>query len=388
MLVLELKSEEAVLEIDRLKVNFYTYEGVVKAIDEVSFALEDGDTLGIVGETGCGKSVTALSILRLILPPGRIESGCILYGTKDSCIDLVQKNDEFMRSIRGNDISMIFQEAGNALNPVLSVGDQVNESFLLHRQQELCESVLKRIAEKRDRLSVYRRFLIWRYRRKLRKAEGNLLKDRRYGRLLKIEALRWSVDLLRSLGIPNPDEVVKRYPHELSGGMQQRVVISMALACNPAVLIADEPTSNLDVTIQAQILQLLEDLKKRYHSSILFITHDLGVVSEVSDKVIVLYAGTLVEFAEVRELFKNPLHPYTRALLHAVPHLGSRERLESIGGNVPNLVSPPSGCRFHPRCPHVMDICREQKPELYRGMGNSDNRHLAACFLYQQEGVA
>ena len=151
--MLELKSEEAVLEIDRLKVNFYTYEGVVKAIDEVSFALEDGDTLGIVGETGCGKSVTALSILRLILPPGRIESGCILYGTKDSCIDLVQKNDEFMRSIRGNDISMIFQEAGNALNPVLSVGDQVNESFLLHRQQELCESVLKRIAEKRDRLS-------------------------------------------------------------------------------------------------------------------------------------------------------------------------------------------------------------------------------------------
>ena len=388
MPVQEMQSAESVLEIDKLKVNFYTYEGVVKAIDEISFALEDGDTLGIVGETGCGKSVTVLSILRLILPPGRIESGCILYGTKDACIDLAQKNDEFMRSIRGNDISMIFQEAGNALNPVLSIGDQVRESFLLHQQQELCKSVLKRLSQKGDRQSGYRRFLSWRYQRKLRRAAGNGLKDRRYGRLLKIEAMRWSVDLLRNLGIPNPDELVKRYPHELSGGMQQRVVISMALACNPAVLIADEPTSNLDVTIQAQILQLLEELKKRYHSSILFITHDLGVVSEVSDKVIVLYAGTVVEFAEVRELFKQPLHPYTRALLHSVPSLGSKKRLESIGGNVPNLINPPSGCRFHPRCPHVMDICKKQKPDLYRGMGNSDKSHLAACFLYQQEGAA
>ena len=379
-MIQEMRSAKSVLEIDKLKVNFYTYEGVVKAIDEISFALQDGDTLGIVGETGCGKSVTVLSILRLVLPPGRIEGGCILYGKKNACIDLVQKNDEFMRGVRGNDISMIFQEAGNALNPVLSVGDQVSESFLLHRQRELCESVLNRLEGKN------RRFLNRRYRRKLRKAAGNDLKDRRYGRLIKREALRWSVDLLHSLGIPNPDEVVKRYPHELSGGMQQRVVISMALACNPAVLVADEPTSNLDVTIQAQILSLLEELKKRYHSSILFITHDLGVVSEVSDKVIVLYAGTVVEFAEVRELFKNPLHPYTRALLQSVPSLGSRRRLESIGGNVPNLVNPPTGCRFHPRCPHVMDICRKRKPDLYSDVQISENAHLAACFLLKPEG--
>ena len=326
----ELQSAESVLEIDRLKVNFYTYDGVVKAIDEISFALEDGDTLGIVGETGCGKSVTVLSILRLILPPGRIESGCILYGTKDSCIDLTQKNDEFMRSIRGNDISMIFQEAGNALNPVLSVGYQVSESFLLHRQQELCESVLNRIAEKRDRLSAYQRFRTWRYRRKLRKAEGNLLKDRHYGRLLKVEALRWSVDLLRSLGIPNPDEVVKRYPHELSGGMQQRVVISMALGCNPAVLIADEPTSNLDVTIQAQILQLLEDLKERYHSSILFITHDLGIVAEICDWVYVMRDGKIVENGSINQIFSNPESDYTRMLLASTPTLHSTGPRESM----------------------------------------------------------
>jgi peptide/nickel transport system ATP-binding protein len=377
----QMQSCTSVLEIDKLKVNFYTYEGVVKAIDEISFALENGETLGIVGETGCGKSVSVLSILRLILPPGRIEGGCILYGTDGAGIDLVQKNDEFMRSVRGNDISMIFQEAGNALNPVLSIGDQVSESFLLHRQQELCESVLKRLSPDVKRDSPYSRFLGWRYGHKLTKAAGNGLKYRRYGRLLKKEALSWSVDLLRSLGIPNPDEVVKRYPHELSGGMQQRVVISMALACNPVVLIADEPTSNLDVTIQAQILQLLEELKERYHSSILFITHDLGVVSEVSDRVVVLYAGTMVEFAEVRELFHNPLHPYTRALLHSVPNLGSKKRLESIGGNVPNLVNPPSGCRFHPRCPHVMEVCRIHKPDLYEGERGEGGGHFAACFL-------
>jgi peptide/nickel transport system ATP-binding protein len=382
-----MQSATSVLEVDKLKVNFYTYEGVVKAIDEISFALENGDTLGIVGETGCGKSVTVLSILRLILPPGRIEGGCIFYRTRDASIDLVKQNDEFMRSVRGNDISMIFQEAGNALNPVLSIGEQVCESFLLHRQRELCESVLERLSGEKDELSPLKRYLRWRYSRKLVKAQENRLKDRRYGRHLKKEALAWSVDLLHSLGIPNPKEVVKRYPHELSGGMQQRVVISMALACNPAILVADEPTSNLDVTIQAQILQLLKELKERYHSSILFITHDLGVVSEVSEKVIVLYAGTIVEFAEVRELFARPLHPYTRALLQSVPTLGSKKRLESIGGNVPNLINPPTGCRFHPRCPHVMNICRKQKPDLYRCEGKSDNVHLSACFLYDQEGA-
>jgi peptide/nickel transport system ATP-binding protein len=371
-----------ILDIEKLKVSFYTYEGVVKAIEEISFSLGDGDTLGVVGETGCGKSVTVLSILRLILPPGRIESGKILFNRHGTAHDLVNRGEDFMRDLRGNDISMIFQEAGNALNPVLTVGDQVSESYLLHRQCELCESVLNRIGASMNAGGAFTPFLhlaAVRYERKLRRAREKRLKYRRYGRRMKREAVDWSIDLLRNLGIPNPEQAVKRYPHELSGGMQQRVVIAMALACNPRVLIADEPTSNLDVTIQAQILRLIGDLKERYHSSILFITHDLGVVSEIADKVIVLYAGTLVEHAGVRELFKNPLHPYTKALLKSVPRLGSRERLESIGGNVPNLVQPPSGCRFHPRCPHVMDRCMKEKPPLYRGA----EKHLVACFLYR-----
>jgi peptide/nickel transport system ATP-binding protein len=378
-------SSPPILDIRELKVDFYTYEGVVKAIDEISFAFEDGEILGIVGETGCGKSVTVLAVLKLILPPGKIESGRILFRSGGECRDLVLESDEAMCSVRGFDISMIFQEAGNALNPVLTVGEQVGESFLLHRQRELCESVVDRLVKRqRERagrspfLGIRRK----RYERKMRKAALNAIKDRRYGSLLRREALGRSVDLLKSLGIPDPDQVVKRYPHELSGGMQQRVVISMAMACNPTVLIADEPTSNLDVTIQAQILRLIEEMKERYKSSILFITHDLGVVSEVSDRVIVLYAGTLVEVAEVRELFKHPLHPYTTALLASVPRLGVRDRLESIKGTVPNLLDPPPGCRFHPRCPHVMDICRESKPELYRGNGVDDENHMVGCFLY------
>jgi peptide/nickel transport system ATP-binding protein len=288
---------------------------------------------------------------------------------------------------------MIFQEAGNALNPVLTIGEQVSESFLLHRQKELCESVIDRLEHRQEKCANRFPSLALRKKRyegKLHKASLNAIRDRRYGSLLRREALDRSIDLLKSLGIPNPDQVVKRYPHELSGGMQQRVVISMAMACNPTILIADEPTSNLDVTIQAQILMLIEEMKGRYKSSILFITHDLGVVSEVSDRVIVLYAGTLVEIARVRELFKRPLHPYTSALLASVPRLGVRDRLESIKGNVPNLLDPPTGCRFHPRCPHVMDICRERKPGLYRGTGGGpggspsgdDEKHMVSCFLY------
>jgi len=381
-----LKSE--LLEVENLKTNFYTYEGVVKALDEISFSLNSGDTLGIVGETGCGKSVTVLSIMKLIVPPGKIEKGRVLYNTESEKLDLMEKDELFMQKIRGNEISMIFQEASSALNPVLSVKQQVTESFLLHRQRELCEKILEVLDnELKHKRGITRLFTLlqrWNYKRKLPKCRDNTLKPGHYGRLLQQEATRLSIELLRSLGIPNPEQVIKRYPHELSGGMQQRIVISMALACNPGILIADEPTSNLDVTIQAQILELIEKLKTDYKSSILFITHDLGVVSEVANKVIVLYAGTMVEFAEVRELFKNPLHPYTRALLNSIPALGKRKRLESIKGNVPNLVDPPAGCRFHPRCPHVMDICRNKKPGIYRKK-NPGSNHLVACFLYLED---
>jgi peptide/nickel transport system ATP-binding protein len=379
--------DRSILDVDKLKVNFYTYEGVVRAIDEISFSLEDGDTLGIVGETGCGKSVTVLSILGLVLPPGRIEKGRIVYRLGSKPVTLTGQSDRFMRSIRGCAISMIFQEAGAALNPVLTINRQVSESFLLHSQKELCESVLdsvsQRMEEKRTILRAYLRYVRWKYSNKMKKAQTDSLRDRRYGRLLKKEATRLSIALLGSLGIPNPAEVVNRYPHELSGGMQQRVVIAMALACNPNILIADEPTSNLDVTIQAQILDLIDQQKEKYRSSVLFITHDLGVVSEIARRVIVLYAGTLVELAGTRELFKNPLHPYTKALLNSVPKLGRKERLESIKGNVPNLINPPSGCRFHPRCPSIMEICRREKPGLYRKSDGEGKEHLVSCFMYK-----
>lgn len=382
----ELHTTDSILDVDKLKVNFYTYEGVVRAIEEISFSLANGDTLGIVGETGCGKSVTVLSILNLILPPGRIENGTITYQQGGYSVNLVEQSDEFMRTIRGNEISMIFQEAGNTLNPVLSINRQVSESFLLHRQEELCTLVLENIEknlQKKRGPGLLLRYQKAKYRGKLQKACGNNLQYGRYGRRLKRQATELSIKLLESLGIPNPSSFIHRYPHELSGGMQQRVVISMALACNPSILIADEPTSNLDVTIQAQILALIEELKIKYRSSILFITHDLGVVSEIANRVIVLYAGTLVEFARVRELFKNPLHPYTRALLRSVPTPGKSGRLERIRGNVPNLVNPPSGCRFHPRCPEVMKICTQHKPALYVKKGWDGEEHMVSCFLYR-----
>lgn len=377
-----------ILDVERLKTNFYTFEGVVKAIDEVSFSLEKGDTLGIVGETGCGKTVTVLSILQLILPPGSIEGGKVMYHKSDSfSINLLKKNESYMSAIRGNEISMIFQEASSALNPVLNVNKQVSESFLLHGQKELCESVMKdlsnKLLERNGFLKPITRTLLYKYQQKLKRAKENKLKRGQYGVLMKQEAKRRVISLLECLGIPNPSEVIKRYPHELSGGMQQRVVISMALACNPNILIADEPTSNLDVTIQAQILDLIEKLKKDYQSSILFITHDLGVVSHIASKVIVLYAGILAEFAPVAELFGNPLHPYTRALLNSIPKIGKKDRLESIKGNVPNLINPPSGCRFHPRCPYVMDICKDEKPGLYSKPNSKKGIHLVSCFLYR-----
>ena len=380
---------EKILEVDKLKTNFYTYEGVVKALDEISFYLEKNDTLGIVGETGCGKSVTVLSILRLIMPPGKIESGKVTYHLNDeNPVDLLSQDEEYMMGIRGNEISMIFQEASNALNPVINIGDQVSESFLLHRQKELCETVLDDLRKKYETSSFFKfiyKILIAKYKSKYSKAKYNKLKDRHYGRLIVKEARKRSIDLLKDLGIPNPSDVVNLYPHELSGGMQQRIVISMALACNPNVLIADEPTSNLDVTIQAQILELIEKLKKRYNSSILFITHDLGVVAEVANKVIVLYAGIIAEFGDVQEIFKNPLHPYTKALLRSIPKPGLKEKLDSIRGNVPNLVNPPTGCRFHPRCDYAMDICKKSKPGLYKVKPKYGDVHIVSCFLYKDE---
>jgi len=323
----------SLLEVKDLKTYFYTYEGTVRALEGVSFSVKDSRTMGLVGETGCGKSVTALSITRLIPdPPGRILSGSIQFKGKD----LLKVSDDEMRAIRGKDISMIFQEPKSALNPVYTVGEQIAENALLH--DETISGLSKR--EK------------------------------------KREAWTKAVDMLRVVGIAEPERVAKSYPHELSGGMCQRSMIALAMVCNPSLLIADEPTTALDVTIQAQILELMKDLIKKFGSSVLLITHNLGVVAETCDDVAVMYAGKIIEKGSVRDVFKEPLHPYTRGLMEAIPSVEKKkEALKSIPGSVPNLINPPMGCRFHPRCEHAMKVCREREPQLF------DDR--VACWLYE-----
>jgi len=389
---------DCLLNVENLRTNFYTYEGVVKALDKVNFKIQDGKTLGLVGETGCGKSVTALSILRLILPPGRIEEGRIFFKRNensrqyDEYVDLLSQTEEFVRRIRGNEISMIFQEPSSALNPVYSVNDQVSESFLLHRRDELCKKVIEEIKRDIQKRPFILKKAMYRieekiYRKILKSPDSLLLRFlsripilNRYQGRLRREARRQTVKILERLGIANPEEVVNRYPHELSGGMQQRIVIAMALACSPKLLIADEPTSNLDVTIQAQILDLIREIKENLGSSVLFITHDLGVVAEICDYVAVMYAGNVCEIAPVKKLFKNPLHPYTIALMRSLPESGMK-RLESIKGNVPNLINPPSGCRFHPRCAKAMRICSREKPKAIE----LEKEHFVTCHIYTQD---
>ena len=305
---------EILLDIKGLKTHFFTDDGVVRAVDSVSFPIYKGKTLGVVGESGCGKSVTALSTLRLISPPGRIVEGEILF----EGVDLTKLPESEMRSIRGHKISMIFQEPMTSLNPVFTVGYQIAEAVMLH-----------------------------------------LKKD-------KAAAREHTIQMLEKVKIPSARTRVDEYPHQMSGGMRQRIMIAMALACNPRLLIADEPTTALDVTIQAQILDLMRDLQNEFGMSIMIITHDLGVVAELADHVAVMYASKVVEFAPVKELFANPLHPYTLGLFRSRPSLGSKksDKLNVIPGTVPNPLRFPTGCKFHPRCPSVVDACRVTEPRL------------------------
>jgi len=378
------------LETKDLVTNFYTYEGVVKALDKVSIEIKHGQTFGLVGESGCGKSVTVRSIMRIIQQPGKIESGEVLYcddAESDECDELLSKSEAWMRELRGDRISMIFQEPNAALNPVLTIGEQVAESYMFHRKRSISKQVLKDVAEGKSSFGLFHPFLKWVYSTAAANPNARLLKVLDRIPLLKLwrrplhrEAIRRSVKIIGKLGISNPEEIVTRYPHNLSGGMKQRIVIAIALACNPTLLIADEATSNLDVTIQAQILDLLGELKrKKAISSVLLITHDLGVVAETCDRVGVMYAGTLCEVADVKDLFNSPQHPYTKALLNSVPRFCVEGELATIEGSVPNLVTPPSGCRFHPRCKSATEICKTQKPELV-DLGNG---HMAACHNIQ-----
>jgi peptide/nickel transport system ATP-binding protein len=430
---------QTLVETQELYSSFHTFEGVVRALNGVSIVVKQGETYGLVGESGCGKSVTVRSMMRIVQAPGRIDSGRILMflNSEDrrKGIEIVHRTETYMESIRGCDISMIFQEPGAALNPVMSISEQIEESYQFHRMDSMLKMTVAALDEEMGKLprlsparfwkglqkALYSRELrsIRRYEQRVqtidnelyllenstdpqaeaRKANLNHTRDHvrlrdplvafvrrvpflRMYRLRLRSVIRGQViELLRSLGIPNPANVATHYPHELSGGMQQRIVIAIALACHPTLLIADEPTSNLDVTIQAQIVELIKTLKKTIISSVLFITHDLGLVAEVCDRVTVMYAGDVSETAAVKELFRNPLHPYTKGLLNSVPKITQQEELAMIPGAVPNLIRPPSGCRFHPRCPYAMAVCSEEKPPLIE----HSQDHWVACYLYMNK---
>jgi peptide/nickel transport system ATP-binding protein len=322
----------AVLEIENLQTHFFTPGGVVRAVDGVSYSVRAGETLGVVGESGCGKSVTALSILRLVTtPPGRIVGGAIRFDGRN----LLELSEREMEGIRGNDISMIFQEPMTSLNPLFKVGDQISEAIALHKG------------------------------------------------LTRRQARDHAIDMLRRVSIPEPEQRAQAYPHQMSGGMRQRVMIAMALSCDPKVLIADEPTTALDVTIQAQILDLMREIRESFGTAIVLITHDMGVVAENADRVVVMYAGRKVEEADVDDLFDSPAHPYTKGLLAAIPHLDDaaradtgRTRLNEIKGMVPSLARLPPGCSFAPRCGFASDRCREAYPPLEE----IRPRHWVACW--------
>lgn len=311
---------------------FYTEAGTVKAVNGVSYKIKEGETVCVVGESGCGKSVTALSLMRLIAAPqGEIVKGNINFDGKD----ITSLSEEEMMSIRGNDISMIFQEPMTSLNPVFTVGNQIMESIMLHQKLD------------------------------------------------KKQARDKAIEMITLVGIPRAEAIVDSYPHELSGGMRQRIMIAMALSCNPKLLIADEPTTALDVTIQAQILDLMRDIKQKTQTSIMLITHDLGVVAEMADYVVVMYAGKVIEEGPVNDIFKNPLHPYTRGLLKSKPVINQEtDRLYSIPGQVPNPIGMKDSCYFHERCEHCMEVCKTQIPTIKY----YDEQHKISCFLYDGEG--
>jgi oligopeptide/dipeptide ABC transporter ATP-binding protein len=368
-------SQESIIQFKDLRVNFYTYAGVVEALDGVNVEVREGEILGLVGETGCGKSVTSLSALMLVPPPGRVEGGEILLNVGSVGEDVLTMEDSALRSMRGKDIAMIFQEPRAYLNPVYTVEDQIAEIMLVHRKPEFVKNALDVLEQKQRgqtfEANCYRRML-----KKPRALSTRLLAKFNSKKTLKQQVRNEVIKILKSVEIPDPERVATMYPHELSGGMAQRVVIAMALGCTPKVLIADEPTTNLDVTVQAQILNLIRILKRDYKSSVLYITHDLGVVAQLCDRVAVMYAGNVVETADVYEIFGSPYHPYTRALLESIPRPG--KELKSIPGTVPSLIEPISGCRFRDRCSYAMEICRKIKPpmiEVKKG-------HFAQCYLY------
>ena len=381
-------NSNVLLEIKDLHTQFFTEEGIVKAVDGVSFNIYKDEVLGLVGETGCGKSVTALSILRLVRAPGKIIDGSIYFNG----ISLLELTEKEMRKYRGKEITMIFQDPLNSLNPVLKVGEQISEVFSLHQRELLKKTLDNRLLERKKKIQKYKELNTKLKDKNLRlsideikdiKSRIKKLKNETgHIPLLKDVLEDKSANILKEVGIADPREILKRYPHELSGGMRQRVMIAMGLSCNPLLLIADEPTTALDVTIQAQILDLMKDLKKRFRTSILIITHDLGIIAEMCDRVAVMYSGNIVEYASADDLFKNPRHPYTQGLIGAIPDIEKKgKKLKVIRGMVPNLIYPPSGCRFHPRCDFRLQVCDIINPE-FTEIGKN---YFVACHLFNPE---
>ncbi|MHA1883523.1 MAG: oligopeptide/dipeptide ABC transporter ATP-binding protein [Promethearchaeota archaeon] len=415
--------DNVLLSVEDLITYFYTEEGIVKAVEGVTFQIYEDEVLGLVGETGCGKSVTALSVLQLIRPPGEIVGGKVLF----QGIDLLNDPEVEMQKFRGNQITMIFQDPLNSLNPVMKVGDQIIEVFLNHKMDELyaeagqdtqeiglirtdlelkkesIKELQKEIDTDKDEITKsdedkYQGEVILEKTpdtetfAKIRQKEDDLTdrisdmeKTKKEFRELKDRsnvfaiADEWAANIIRDVGISDPEQILNRYPHELSGGMRQRVMIAIALSCSPKLLIADEPTTALDVTIQAQILELMKRLQKEYKTSILMITHDLGLISELCDRVAVMYSGYIVEYGSIYKLFKNPLHPYTHGLILAIPRVEKRvDNLMTIPGMVPNLIYPPSGCRFHPRCDYCFEPCDTINPEQIE----TEPGYFVACHLY------
>ena len=376
------------LQIKNLKTYFYTEEGIVKAVDGASFDIYEDEVIGLVGETGCGKSVTALSILNLVRAPGKILEGQILFKGQD----LVQLDKKEMREYRGKEITMIFQDPLNSLNPVMTVGTQIGEIFLLHQNEILKTELDRKLLERKKKLQEAKKL-----KKELKENEERLSEKEKEELQQRIKHIKnenahvpvledvkndFSAKIIKEVGIADSRAILDRYPHELSGGMRQRVMIAMALSCNPALLIADEPTTALDVTIQAQIIDLMNSLKKKFKTSILLITHDLGVVAELCNRIAVMYSGNIVEYATAEDLFKKSRHPYTKGLIGAIPSLEMKnKKLKTIRGMVPNLIYPPSGCRFHPRCDSRLEICDKKKPKL----NEIADKYFVACHLYDPE---
>ena len=377
---------DKLIQVKNLKTYFYTEEGIVKAVDGVTFDIYEDEVIGLVGETGCGKSVTALSILNLVRAPGKIIDGEIFFKGRD----LVHLNKNEMRKYRGKEITMIFQDPLNSLNPVMKVGTQVGEPFLLHQKAEVKSELDRRLLERKQLLNEKKELknkltdteLTDTEREEIERKIENLSEETKNTPVLNDVVRDYAAKIIKEVGIADSKNILDRYPHELSGGMRQRIMIAMALSCNPALLIADEPTTALDVTIQAQILDLMKSLKERFKTSILLITHDLGVIAELCDRVAVMYSGNIVEYATAEELFKTPSHPYTKGLLGAIPSKEMKnEKLKTIRGMVPNLIYPPSGCRFHPRCDFRLEICDKIKPKL----NEIREKYFVACHLFDPE---